>query len=102
MVPLEGISPDSIFFKDTAPQPDEVLIEAETAQEVEALRSAVREAVNQLPEKQKNAVTAVWLNGMRPGEYATQSGMSKSSVSNHLNRGFDNLRKKLEKVFKNP
>ena len=53
----------------------------------------VREAITQLPEKQAKAVTAVWLEGITPTEYAKIAGMTQSGVTHLLNRAFKNLRK---------
>jgi RNA polymerase sigma factor (sigma-70 family) len=56
----------------------------------------VREAVAKLPEKQRAAATAVWLEGMSQIEYGNSVGLSKSSVSHLLSRAKANLQKSLD------
>ena len=55
----------------------------------------VREAVAKLPQKQAEAVTAVWLEGMTAREYAKATGKKENTVSELLKRAFENLKKLL-------
>ena len=86
VISFDAVDPDAIWIKDPDPLPDEITIKGETAQRV-------RDAIDQLPEKQKNAVTAVWLEGITAREYATAIGTKEHNISKLIKRAFNNLKK---------
>jgi len=86
VVSFDAVDPDAIWIKDPDPLPDEITIKKETAQRV-------REAIDQLPEKQKNAVTAVWLEGKTARDYAADIGTPEYNISKQIKRAFNNLKK---------
>jgi len=86
VVSFDAVDPDAIWVKDPDPLPDEITVMTETAQRV-------REAVAKLPEKQANAVTAVWLEGKSAREYAAAIGTKEYNISKLIKRAFKNLKK---------
>jgi len=58
----------------------------------------VRDALDRLPEKQRNAIIAVYLEEMTAKEYAEKVGATPNSIHNLLNRALENLKK----VFSKP
>jgi len=85
---LEELDADGIWIAGNSPDPLETCIQEETC-------SSVRKAVAELPQAQREAVTAVWLEGMSARDYAKASGKTESAVSQLLDRAFKNLRNKL-------
>lgn len=77
----------------TANQPEKAL-------ELSEFRKALREAIAQLPEKSRQAVEFVVIQGIRPCHAAGKAGCSPVVFRNRLSHGLKRLRKNLSKSKK--
>lgn len=75
------------------PAPDEEIEQNER-------RRILQKAVNELPESQRIAMTLSQYQGLSHKEVAVTMGTTVSAVESLLHRGKQNLRKKLENVYK--
>jgi RNA polymerase sigma-70 factor, ECF subfamily len=62
------------------------------AEELVVLRSALVEALLQLPKRQREAIVLVHLLGYSPSDAAATMNVSVSSVGQHVRRGLERLR----------
>jgi RNA polymerase sigma factor (sigma-70 family) len=70
----------------SATNPIDILIRKENIK-------AIRAAVKALPPAQREAIQAIWFSGMKPVEYAKETGRSKAAVSQLIDRAFENIKK---------
>lgn len=87
-VSIEDIDADGVWLGNDGGNPEDIYIRKETRREVRA-------AVAKLKPKQAEAVTAVWLDGMKVSEYAAFAGIKENTASDRINRGLAALRKLL-------
>ncbi|GHU52856.1 hypothetical protein AGMMS49975_09550 [Clostridia bacterium] len=96
-VSIEEVDADGVWLENIATNPFEILSEQEDAD----LRvSSVRKAIEKLPPKQRDAVIAVWLDGMTARDYANSKGVSEAAISQMLTRSFNRLKKILKNFLK--
>jgi RNA polymerase sigma factor (sigma-70 family) len=93
-VSYEELDEAAVWIGDNAANPLELIIADESETET---KRTVHDAVDKLPPKQAQAITAVWLNGIAASDYAKSLGCSEANVSQILDRAFANLRKTLER-----
>lgn len=87
---LEELDGDGVWIAGSLPDPQDAYIRKENIASVHA-------AIDRLPAAQREAITAVWLEGMSAREYAKANGKTESAVSQLLNRAFKNLRAMLSR-----
>jgi RNA polymerase sigma factor (sigma-70 family) len=93
-VSYEEVDEDAVWIGDNTADPLEQILLDE--KETEAKRT-VHDAVDKLPPKQAQAITAVWFNDIAASDYAKSLGCSEANVSQILDRAFANLRKMLDR-----
>jgi RNA polymerase sigma factor (sigma-70 family) len=94
-VSIEVIDTDGVWLKNIVADPFEILL---AQKDEEMLVSRVRNAIEKLPSKQREAVTAVWLDGMTASDYAKSKSVTEAAVSQILSRSFNRLKKIFKKL----
>jgi RNA polymerase sigma factor (sigma-70 family) len=79
-------NPETISVPDPDTTPEAAAVEKDIAERL-------MEKIRKLPEKQKNAIIAVYYQDLTPKEYAEISGDSYDNVRALLSRGIKKLRK---------
>jgi RNA polymerase sigma-70 factor, ECF subfamily len=68
----------------------------------EELKTAVRQALLQLPPRRREALVLVRLQGLSLAEAAERMGLSRQTVSNHISMALDDLREALDEYHNDP
>lgn len=84
-------------LKGAAPMGDGLELDAALLAERRELQQKLREALGQLPEEQRDALTLTHIAGLSVRDAASTLGVSSSTVDRRVQEGLAGLRKKLER-----